>query len=222
MQAVSGGRERNVASDQEYNLALLHRASGGDQEAFGLLYDHCAPEVLGLLSRILRCQSLAEEVLQEVFLQAWRELPFYRPDVKTVMAWLLMMARSRGHERLRRECSSLPLDTFPGSDASQEISSSGTALPEGRERRRGLPWALADLPDEQRVCIELALYEGLTHTEISTRLGVPLEAVKLRLCLGMMKIRESHAKGTPWVASRRSDRLGADQAGRPGGVLRVV
>ncbi len=197
MQAVGGGREGNVASDQEHNLALLHRASGGDQAAFARLYDHCAPDVLGLLCRILRRQSLAEEVLQEVFLQAWREIALYQPDAGTVVAWLLSMARSRGLDRFRREPSA-PL---------REILPPGAARCEGEERRRGLHWALAELPEEQRACIELALYEGLTHAEIAARLAVPLDAAKSRLRTGMMKIREALANGTPWVASRRSDRL---------------
>jgi CheY-like chemotaxis protein len=77
--------------------------AGGNSDFLAELYDHLAPTVMGVLVRLLRCRDLAEEVLQETFLQAWRQAGTYRPELGSPCTWLLVIARSRGVECLRRE-----------------------------------------------------------------------------------------------------------------------
>lgn len=77
--------------------------AAGDRESLAELYDHLAPTILGVLVRLLRCRDLAEEVLQETFLQAWLQAGAYRPELGSPCGWLLAIARSRGVECLRRE-----------------------------------------------------------------------------------------------------------------------
>ena len=84
-------------------MALLNSIAAGNHKALASLFDSLAPVVLGLLVRILSRRSLAEEVLQEVFLQAWRQAGQHRPELCSVRDWLLLIAWSRGHDRLRQE-----------------------------------------------------------------------------------------------------------------------
>ena len=96
--AVRGG-----GAFAERDKLLLFRMGAGDRESLAALYDHLSPTILGVLMRLLRCRDLAEEVLQDTFLQAWSQAGTYRPELGSPCTWLLGIARSRGVECLRRE-----------------------------------------------------------------------------------------------------------------------
>lgn len=169
----------------------MKRVAAGDGAAFARLFDQHAASVLGLLHRLLGRRSRAEEVLQETFLQVWEQGSRYDPDRSTVRGWLLMIARSRaldqirhGTARRRRE------DGFAGGDERAGlVHPTGTAGLEAAERRERVASALDGLPPEQRECIELAYFGGLTQTQIAERVGAPLGTVKSRILLGMKKLR---------------------------------
>lgn len=182
--AAEAGRDPRLAED----VLLLGRVQGGDREAFAALFDRHAPVVLGLLVRILGSRPEAEEVLQEVFLQAWRQAARYDPGRSTPRGWLLVLARSRAldvvrsrESRRRREAET---------SVAPEVAPVGTEELEERERRSQVSSALGLLPSEQRRCIELAFFEGLTHTQIADRLDAPLGTIKSRIHLGMNKLRQ--------------------------------
>ena len=102
--ARAGGVQGSVTSiDQE--TELLKRVAAGDGEAFAELFTRIAPRVLGFLVRLMRRRSLAEEALQETFLQIWLRAEAYRPDLGSPLYWALKIARSRGIDLLRREIS---------------------------------------------------------------------------------------------------------------------
>lgn len=172
---------------------LMTRIVARDQVAFTTLFDHLAPTVLGLLVRILGARSIAEEVLQEVFLQVWKQAHLYRPDLSPARGWILLIARSRGLDRLRHERSSSRREEVAAEQVERRrvVSPPQFARLAEDERRRGLFDALEHLPADQRVCIKLALFEGLTHSQIAQRLAAPLGTVKSRMRMGMMKIREA-------------------------------
>jgi RNA polymerase sigma-70 factor (ECF subfamily) len=87
----------------EQEKLLMARVAEGDREAFAELFDRVAPCILGVLVRLVRQRGLAEEALQETFLQAWLQMGDYRPEVGSPRAWLLSIARSRGLDVLRRQ-----------------------------------------------------------------------------------------------------------------------
>jgi CheY-like chemotaxis protein len=87
----------------ERDKLLLQRMTAGESDALAALYDHLAPKIMGVLVRLLSSPSLAEDVLEETFLHAWRHAEAYRPETGTPCSWLLAIARSRGAECFRRE-----------------------------------------------------------------------------------------------------------------------
>ena len=176
----------------EREVDLMSRVAGGDGDALARLFEVHAPVALGLLVRILGRKSEAEEVLQEVFLQVWTQADHYDAGRATPRGWILMLARSRALDRLRRRGSMQRREEAAVEEAREvEAPPVGTERLESRERRHRIHSALELLTPEQRRCSELAFFEGLTHTEIAKRLEAPLGTVKSRILLGMNKLRQA-------------------------------
>lgn len=175
------------------DVQLLGRVAGGDSGAFALLFDRHASTVLGLLVRMLRDRAEAEEVLQEAFFQAWRQAGSYRPERASARGWLLMLARSRAVDRIRssKARSRREEEVGAGDYHRAGVAPEAQRRLEEREQSRQVHDALAGLPEEQRTCIELAFFGGLSHTQIAERVGRPLGTVKSRIALGMRKLRET-------------------------------
>jgi len=171
---------------------LMSRVAARDGTAFARLFDQHAPVALGLLSRILAERGEAEEVLQEVFLQVWMQADRYDAGRSSPRGWILMLARSRALDRRRRRESSRRREEMVSEESGgEEIPPVGTERLERVERRRQVDSALGQLTPDQRRCIELAFFEGLTHTQIAERLAAPLGTVKSRILLGMNKLRQA-------------------------------
>jgi RNA polymerase sigma-70 factor (ECF subfamily) len=170
---------------------LMRRVAARDGGAFARLFEVHGPLTLGVLLRILGPRSEAEEVLQEVFLQVWMQADRYDEVRSTPRGWILMLARSRALDRLRRRDSSRRREEAAGVEAGEPIPPVGTERLETLERRRQVTSALGVLSPDQRRCIELAFFEGLTHTQIAERLEAPLGTVKSRILLGMNKLRQA-------------------------------
>jgi RNA polymerase sigma-70 factor (ECF subfamily) len=148
--------------------------------------------VLGVLVRMLRDRAHAEEVLQETFVQAWQGAGRFRPELASVRGWLVMMARTRALDRLRASSARARRESAAEAAAGDDRLRSepvGTAGLEAAERSEAVRRAVDGLPADQRRCIELAFFEGLTHTQIADRVGAPLGTVKSRILLGMNKLR---------------------------------
>jgi RNA polymerase sigma-70 factor (ECF subfamily) len=177
--------------------ALMSRVATRDGDAFTRLFELHSPVALGLLNRILAARGEAEEVLQEVFLQVWMQADRYDADRASPRGWILMLARSRALDRLRRRGSARRREEIAADDPGGEaVSPVGTERLERVERRRQVDSALHLLSPDQRRCIELAFFEGLTHTQIADRLDAPLGTVKSRILLGMSKLRQALSAGT--------------------------
>jgi RNA polymerase sigma-70 factor, ECF subfamily len=170
---------------------LIFKMAAGDREAFGRFYDRYASLVYPLIIRIVRERGDADDVLQEVFWEAWQAASAFDPSRGTPEAWIVMRARARSIDRVRAvrrrgETFVAPVDetiaaapAAPGGDAAD------------RAANRGLvSGALARLPEAQREVIELAYYGGLTQTEIAERLKQPLGTVKTRMRIALERLRE--------------------------------
>ena len=177
--------------------AALERMARGDHEALAELYDRHGRLVFSLALRILRDQGDAEDIVQEVFAQAWRQAARYESSRGNVIAWLLNLTRSRAIDRLRGR-RARP-DTAAGDPSTLELPDLSQPVDEqialSTEAAR-IRAAVDELSVLQRVAIELAFYEGLTHVEIAERLELPLGTVKTRIRQGLLKLRERLAGAT--------------------------
>lgn len=175
------------------DIQLMGRVAAGDQGAFSVLYQRHAPVVLGVLTRMLGRRDEAEEILQEVFLQAWDQADRYRARRAAPRGWLLMLARSRAIDRIRSGRARSRRETEVSTEApwSTEVEPVGTEQMEAGERSARVGQAMSNLPSEQRRCIELAFFAGLSHSQIADRLEQPLGTVKSRIALGMRKLRQT-------------------------------
>jgi RNA polymerase sigma-70 factor, ECF subfamily len=185
-------RLQNAAEAQAEDESSLRRLASGDQAAAARLYDRHARPLYSLILRILGNETEAEDVLQDVFAQAFRDVSRYDARRGAVAAWLFTIARSRALDRLRArrtrvETRTGELQTLDEMPAAQPDAAS-TMLDE--ERSRLVRQALGELPMLQRIAIELAYYEGLSHSEIAERLEQPLGTVKTRIRLGLLKLRD--------------------------------
>jgi len=168
--------------------ALLEQIAGGDTVALGFLYDRYGSTAFGLAMRVLHDPGVAEEVVQDAFLNAWRRAGSYRPDRGEPRTWLLSIVHHRAIDRVRGASgrrSELDLADAPELADRADVWREAWA---GIERETILR-ALAGLPEEQREAIELAFFGGLTHAEVAERLGEPLGTVKGRIRLGLTKLR---------------------------------
>jgi RNA polymerase sigma-70 factor (ECF subfamily) len=181
---------RPAVSGSEPSSALIAAIAAGDRDAFGRFYDLTAPMAFGLIRRVLRDPEAAAEVLQEVFWQVWQDAPRYDPTRGTPEAWLVMRAKTRAIDRLRSIRRRDRTFVAPVDESVAQRSEDPAPNPAVVAEDRGLiQTALAQLPEPQRRVIELAFFEGLTHSEIATRLGEPLGTVKTRARLGLDRLR---------------------------------
>jgi RNA polymerase sigma-70 factor, ECF subfamily len=181
-------RSRRDESEDE-DLQLIGRTASGDESALAAIYDRHAGSVYSLLRRILRDESAAEEILQDVFFHLWKIATRFNPERGALRAWLLVIARNRALSHLRRRVQDDP----NGLDEQQLVSAAlpqdtAAAQSEIVEKVRNV---LAQLPPEQCELFELAYFSGMTHSEIAERTGQPLGTVKTRLRTALTSLRRA-------------------------------
>jgi RNA polymerase sigma-70 factor (ECF subfamily) len=164
-------------------IVLLKRLAAGDHGALGEFYDLFAGLVNALALRILRDVAEAEDVVQEVFVQVWRQAARYDPARGNPEAWLCTLARTRAIDRLRARLVRRRPEVAESAPPVTPAPNAADAL--------AVRDALADLPAEQRHALELAYYEGLSQSEIARRLNQPLGTVKTRMRTAMIRLREA-------------------------------
>lgn len=176
---------------------LLELITQRDQGALGALYDRYGSRVFALAVRLLGDAQVAEEVTQDVFLRLWQRAETFHPGMSSFLAWLLAITRNRSIDELRSRRS------IARRRESQELTSSAAVAADpqsdvvDRLLAADVRHALADLPPSQRRAVELAVFGGLTHSEIAAALGSPLGTVKSWLRIGLRQLRNTLGQGWP-------------------------
>lgn len=178
-----------TAQRDEFATLLAAVAERRDAQAFTRLFDHFAPRLNAHLQRLGSDPVAAEEIAQEVMLAVWRKAALFDPAKSSVATWLYRIARNRRIDGLRRN----RFEFLDASDALLEVEDGGDlegdldlSLREGRVRA-----ALDHLPPEQISLVRLAFFDGLSHTQIAERTGLPLGTVKSRIRLACARLRRA-------------------------------
>jgi RNA polymerase sigma-70 factor (ECF subfamily) len=169
--------------------ALLQRIASGDGEAFRRFYDRYASLAFTFAIRLLGSRSDAEDLLQEVFLQVWRQARSYSPERGSPEAWLITITRSRAIDTLRSTRRRDPSPLSPEEPARLEGGTHVAPPTQASEAKLTVEGVLTKLPEAQRVVLELAYFDGLTQSEIAARLSEPLGTVKTRIRAGLERLR---------------------------------
>jgi len=174
----------DVADD----MRLVARIRAGDQQAMSELYDRYGRVVYAVALRVLQDTGAAEDALQDIFLQLWRKPDAFDASRGSLAAWLAVVTRHRAIDRLRQR--------KPEVDIEECVVAGGPDLGDEAERNlviEKVRSVLAEMNPDQRRALELAYFQGLTHTEIAEKTGEPLGTIKTRIRSGLQQLRAKFA-----------------------------
>jgi RNA polymerase sigma-70 factor (ECF subfamily) len=169
-------------SEQELTAALKAK----DDQAFSYLYDHYSGSLYSIILQIVKSPELANDILQEVFVNIWRKIESYDPIKGRLFTWMLNISRNASIDVLRSK-------DYQNSQKNQEIDDNVYGLNQVTQTNIdniGLSKFLGKLRPEQRVLIELAYFKGYTHDEIAQIEDIPLGTVKTRIRSALIQLRE--------------------------------
>jgi RNA polymerase sigma-70 factor, ECF subfamily len=181
----SPANRNNQAVD---DMRLVARIRAGDQKALSELYDRYSKVVYGVALRILHDTGAAEDLLQDIFLQLWRKPDAFDSSRGSLAAWLAVIARHRSIDRLRQR--------RPETDIEDCVIVTATDLRDETERSlviEKVRVVMNEMGPDQRTAMEMAFFEGLTHTEIAEKTGEPLGTIKTRIRSGLQMLRTRFA-----------------------------
>jgi RNA polymerase sigma-70 factor (ECF subfamily) len=171
------------------DTALVSAIRAGDQNAMAALYDRYSSIVYSVALRVLGDTGAAEDVQQDVFMQLWRNPGTFDASRGNLGAWLAVIARNRAIDAIRKR--------KPEDDVEDVVLSVVPDMAAEADRARiavKVREVLAALPAAQRAALEMAYYEGLTHTEIAAKTGEPLGTIKTRIRAGLIALRKAFQK----------------------------
>lgn len=169
----------------QHDLQLLDRVRRGEEDAMAALYDRYSRVVYSVSLRVLRDPAAAEDVLQDVFMSVWRRPDTFVPARGSLGGWLVVVARNRSIDVLRRK--------RPSEQVEEIYLASPFNLADEAERNSMMERAravISRLPLEQRKTLEMAFFDGLTHSEIAEMTGDPLGTVKTRIRSALIALRK--------------------------------
>ena len=190
----AGSESRGIglaSTQQELSISdaeIIARIYSGDEGAMALLYDRYSNIVYAVALRVLSDGSAAEDILQDVFMQLWRNPQAFNASRGSLATWLAVIARNRAIDQLRKK--------RPEVEAAETVILVDPELESAADRSRAIEKVravLAGMPGEQRAALEMAFFEGLTHVEIAGKTGQPLGTVKTRIRSGLLAVRKAFA-----------------------------
>jgi RNA polymerase sigma-70 factor (ECF subfamily) len=196
MQGEQQAADRKQAVPASEDVGLCAAVAGGDRDALGQLYDRHASVLMALGVRILGSRAQAEDVLHDVFLEAWHHARDFDPARGSVRAWLVTRMRSRcldrraSASRRARMATDLQHQEDSLSGARREPGATEGARVDGER----LHTQLASLPAELAQLIELSYFDGLSSSEIAERLQIPVGTVKSRMARALATLRQALAE----------------------------
>jgi RNA polymerase sigma-70 factor (ECF subfamily) len=179
---LSSAELQGIATD----VTLVSAIRSGDESAMGALYDRYSSIVYSVALRVLGDTGAAEDVMQEVFMQLWRNPGGFDAARGNLGAWLAVIARNRAIDSLRKR--------HPQTDIEDVMLSVEQDMAGAAERSRAMEKVrrvLGGMPAAQRMALEMAYFEGLTHTEIAAKTGEPLGTIKTRIRAGLLMLRKA-------------------------------
>ena len=183
------GSEALVSEDAARLESLLSRTALGDRNAFAELYRATSSKLFAVSLRIVRERPLAEEVLQDSFVNIWRRSSDYAAARSAPLTWMTAIVRNRSLDIVRR---SREAPDVEGELAANLVDESAAPArdAEAREQAHTIRQCLDELDPEQRQTIALAFFHGLTHSELASHLRKPLGTVKTHVRRGLAKLRD--------------------------------
>lgn len=181
-------QDARSAVGEASDLSLVARVRARDESAMGALYDRYSSLVYAVALRVLGDTGAAEDVLQEIFLQLWRKPAAFDSARGSMGAWLSVIARNRAIDALRKR--------KPETDIEDVVLSVETNFADNADRGRALVKireVMGTMAGPQRSALEMAFFEGLTHTEIAEKTGEPLGTIKTRIRAGLLSLRAAVA-----------------------------
>ena len=169
----------------------LQRASRGDQQAFASLYDATSARAYGMALRVVRNPALAEEVVQDAYLDAWRSSARFDPDRGSAIGWLLTIVHRKAVDRVRSVEASTQRDTTYHRESHVVEHDETSEAVQGSLEAQRVRGAVATLTEVQREAVELAYFGGYTHREVATMLDVPVGTAKTRIRDGLIRLRDT-------------------------------
>jgi len=166
--------------------ALVMGMRQGSEDALAQLYDRYSPLVYSVALRVLGDTGAAEDLLQEVFMQLWRKPSLFDSSRGSLGSWLAVISRNRAIDVLRKR--------KPETDVSDVIVAVERDLAGEADRNRVMEKVrglLGGMPSTQKAALEMAYFEGLSHSEISAKTGEPLGTIKTRIRTGLMALRKA-------------------------------
>jgi RNA polymerase sigma-70 factor (ECF subfamily) len=176
------------AEDAELDAELVARMANGDRAAMSELYARHSSILLGLAVRIVKDRREAEDLLHDVFLEAWRAAKSFDPKRGRVRTWLAIRMRSRALDQQK----SARVSRNAGDAALETLVDDGASVSPDHARVRA---ALDGLGPDQKRVLELAYFEGLSCTEIAEKIAIPVGTVKSRLAAGLERLRGALGSG---------------------------
>ncbi len=179
---MSNADVKVVSTDDE---ALMSAIRSGQESAMGALYDRYSGVVYSVALRVLGDTAGAEDILQDIFIQVWRNPALFNSQRGSIGPWLAVIARNRAIDVLRKR--------HPEDDIADVVVSVTPDMTGNAERGQAMEkvlGALTAMPAAQRSALEMAYFEGLTHTEIAAKTGEPLGTVKTRIRSGLLALRK--------------------------------
>ena len=178
--------ERTDSLPPDIELAqLLQRCAAQDSAAFRTLYDKTSPILFARLLRMLRRRSVAEEVLQEVYVRIWERAAQYELGRGRALAWMVTIARYSAIDLMRRERM-----TLVGDDALAEVADENAVEPGAFEKPNNFDDCIGRLSENTRKCLTMAFVEGRSHDEIAQLTTNPLGSVKSWIRRGLMSLKD--------------------------------